>query len=170
VKRILLLTGALGSGLFFMEAAVSAEAGSPVLFEPQAIFGEIQAEPLPALPKVEPTQQLQYDMTNCNDNPMGSRSITEWNCDCTQTNIYVDTTGMGVVEEVLPVYFFFFNGQWLRFPWPQPLDLDSEGWWGIAGRFTTLKYVGDTFYAAGLEYQGELLYVYVDYPVTINCP
>jgi len=169
MKMDILLTSALCSGLLFLPLAADAEDTAPAESAPRAKFRQIPAESLAASPKAEPTRQLYYDVTACTDDPFSAPAIQTWDCTCSQTNIYLDTRGLGAVE-VLPVYSFIINGERFSFPWDAPVLLDEESQWVLWLTWPNVQFVGDGFYEAGVEYQGEFFFNLENYPLTINCP
>ena len=127
-----------------------------------------------ALPLNEQCPQLYYNITKCSGTPWNEtevHSISGDLCSCIQTNLLVDTTNFTSAITVTPVYGLLLGTEWITYSWGMPVTLEPGQCWLIAYRFYNLSgIVLNTYYAAGVEYEGTLYYIYRDYPLTINCP
>lgn len=154
-----------------LSATSAEEAQNPFGINPDDLILEVIPFAPSELGDGQYNGQLSYDLTQCTEDPFNASSIYSWICSCTQWNLYIDTSGFSSAITVAPVYAFSVDGQnWLTFPF-EPMQLDPGYVWVIALQFPTLSGVqGQFYYAAAVEYQGQLYYNFVPYLVTINCP
>jgi hypothetical protein len=115
---------------------------------------------------------LYYDITACGGNPWDLPALHAYNCSCTQWNVVVDTTSYGSPVTVMPTYGWSLDGgaNWYLFQWSTPATLDPGYMWYLGMEVPIQGISGNFLYAAGVEYQGQLYFYYVNYPVSVNCP